>query len=74
MDRPDRPRSLTVVRILLLVLGVFFLFAVASDPAADARTDLPSDHLGTFKSLAGISWDTAKHTSHGITQYILADP
>lgn len=70
MDRPDRPRYLTVVWVLLLLLGVFFLFAVASDLAADARTGLPSDHTGTFKSLAGMSWDSAKHTSHGITQYI----
>lgn len=70
MDRPDRPRYLTVVWVLLLLLGVFFLVAVASDLAADARTGLPSDHLGTFKSLAGVSWDSAKHTSHGTTQYI----
>lgn len=71
MDRPDRPRYLIVVWVLLLVLGAFFLFALASDLAADARTGLPSDHVGTFKSLAGVTWGTAKHTPHGMAQYII---
>jgi hypothetical protein len=52
------------------VLGAFFLFAVASDLVADARTGLPSDHTGTFTGLAGLPWDTAKRTSHGTTSYI----
>lgn len=70
MTAEPRPRYLTVVWVLLLVLGAFFLFAVASDLAVDARTGLPSDHTGTFKSVTGITWDTAKQTSHGMTQYI----
>lgn len=64
------PRYLTVVWILLLLLGAFFLFAVASDLAADARTGLPADHTGTFKTLAGITWESAKRASHGTTRYI----
>lgn len=65
-----RPRYLTIVWVLLLVLGVFFLFAVASDLAADTRTGLPTDHTGTFKSLAGMTWPVAKQTVHGTTKYI----
>ncbi len=52
------------------MLGAFFLFAVASDLAADARTGIPADHVSTFKSLAGITWDTTKLTAHGTTQYV----
>jgi hypothetical protein len=56
--------------VLLLLLGVFFLFAVASDLAADARVGLPTDHTGSFTHLAGISWSAATSASHGMTQYI----
>lgn len=65
-----RPTYVTVVWALLLVLGAFFLFAVASDLAADARTGLPNDHLGTFKSVAGMSWTLAQGRGHGVTNYI----
>lgn len=70
MDQHPRPRYLTVVWILLLLLGAFFLFAVISDLAADARTGLPSDHTGTFTSLAGMTWEAARRHSHGTTRYI----
>jgi hypothetical protein len=70
VDEQARPWYLTVVWILLLLLGGFFLFAVASDLAADARTGLPSDHAGTFKSLAGMTWESARRASHGTTRYI----
>ena len=70
MSDGGRPRYLSVVWVLLLLLGGFFLFAVASDLAADARTGLPTDHVGTFKSLAGASWATAKQTMHGATRYV----
>jgi hypothetical protein len=67
---PSRSRYLTVVWVLLLLLGAFFLFAVASDLAAEAHTGLPNDHTGTFKSIAGMSWTTAKGTAHSITNYV----
>ncbi|HZS94456.1 MAG TPA: hypothetical protein VFA78_06650 [Chloroflexota bacterium] len=67
---PARPRYITVVWILLLLLGAFFLFAVASDLAADARTGLPNDHVGTFKDVAGMSWTAAKARVAGISSYI----
>ena len=50
-----RPRYVTVVWALLLILGAFFLFAVASDLAADARSGIHNDHVGTFRSLAGMT-------------------
>lgn len=56
--------------ILLLAFGAFFLVAPLSDLAADAGVGLPSDHLGTFQSVTGITWDTAKSASPGITRYI----
>jgi hypothetical protein len=64
------PRYLTVAWALLLLLGAFFLFAALSDLAADARTGLPADHMGAFRSIAGLTWDAAKRSSPGITQYV----
>ena len=64
------PRYLIVAWALLLLLGALFLFAALSDLAADARTGLPSDHMGTFRSIAGMTWDAAKRSSPGITQYV----
>jgi hypothetical protein len=64
------PRYLTVAWALLLLLGAFFLFAALSDLATDARTGLPSDHMGAFRSIAGLTWDAAKRSSPGITQYV----
>lgn len=67
---PSRPRYLTVVWVLLLLLGAFFLFAVASDLAADARSGIPNDHVGTFKTVAGVTWTTAKTQMRGATSYV----
>lgn len=67
---PPQPGYLLVSWLLLLLLGAFFLFASFSDLAADARSGLPSDHLEAFQKLAGLSWEAAKHSSLGITQYI----
>ncbi|HZU13785.1 MAG TPA: hypothetical protein VFB58_13170 [Chloroflexota bacterium] len=66
----SRPTYIAVVWAFLLVLGAFFLFAVASDLAADLRTGMPNDHLGTFRSLAGISWTEATGQVRGVTRYI----
>lgn len=67
---PKQPAALRVAWILLLLLGVFFLFASVSDLVADARSGLPSDHMEAFQTLAGISWTNAKLSSPRITQYI----
>jgi hypothetical protein len=66
----EHPRYFTVAWALLLLLGAFFLFAPISDLVADVRTGLPSDHTGTFRSVAGIAWTAAKHTQHATTNYI----
>lgn len=63
-------RVLTVAWALLILIGAFFLFAAVSDLAADARVGLPTDHVGAFKSLAGVSWDTARRSSPGVAKYI----
>jgi hypothetical protein len=63
-------RSLTVVWLLLLLLGILFLFAAVSDLAADARTGIPADHTSTFQALTGTSWEAATQTSPGLTSYI----
>jgi hypothetical protein len=59
-----------IVWALLLLLGALFLFAVASDLAADAGVGLPSDHRGTFAQLAGMTWTSAKARAHGTASYI----
>jgi hypothetical protein len=64
------PRYLTVAWVLLLVLGGFFVFAALSDLAADARTGLPSDHVGAFQAVAGVSWDAARQAATGVTRYV----
>lgn len=68
--RGKQPLYLLVAWILLLVLGVFFLFAPLSDLAADANVGLPSDHQAAFQAVAGTTWTSAKLSSSGITQYV----
>lgn len=60
----------TVAWVLLLVIAAFTVLSPLFDLAADARTGLPSDHLGAFQSLAGVIWPTAQRQAPGITQYI----
>lgn len=67
---PSQPRSLLVAWILLLLLGALFLFGSLSDLVADARSGLPSDHLDAFSTIAGVTWNSAKLSSPGITHYI----
>jgi hypothetical protein len=67
---PPQPRSLLVAWILLLLLGALFLFAALSDLVADGRFGLPTDHIATFSSVAGITWSSAQQASHGVAQYI----
>jgi hypothetical protein len=67
---PPQSRFQLVAWILLLLLGVFFLFAALSDLAADARAGLPSDHLEAFHTLAGMTWATAQQTSPAITHFV----
>ena len=64
------PLYLRIVWILLLLLGALFLFASISDLAADARMGLPSDHMGTFRNITGITWTHAQQTSPTLTQYV----
>jgi hypothetical protein len=72
-DTPATPRTplyLTIAWVLLLLLGVFYLFAPLSDLAADFGVGLPSDHMGTFQAIAGQSWSAARQSAPGIARYI----
>lgn len=64
------PRYLTIAWILLLLLGALFLFASLSDLVADARTGLPSDHMGTFRNITASTWTSVQQSSPKVTQYI----
>ncbi len=66
----QRRRYLTVAGVLLLVLGMFYLFAPLSDLVADARIGLPTDHTSAFAQVAGGAWIHAAHGSPGLTRYI----
>lgn len=65
-----QPRYLFVAWLLLLLLGVFFLFASLSDLAADARVGLPSDHMEAFRAVTGMAWTSAQRSSPEITRYV----
>lgn len=67
---PSQTRFQLVAWILLLLLGVFFLFAAISDLAADAKVGLPSDHLEAFHTIAGVSWAAAQQSSTAIAHYV----
>ncbi len=67
---PSQPRYLLVAWILLLLLGVLFLFASLSDLLADVRTGLPSDHLEAFGAISGMTWSQAQVAAPGITHFV----
>lgn len=67
---PKQPVYMRVAWILLLILGVFFLFAAVSDLVADARTGLPSDHMEAFHTITGVTWASAKLASPSLTRYV----
>ncbi len=56
--------------ILLLLLGIFYIFGAVSDLAADANRGLPVDHQGTFTALAGTSFDHLQTTTGGVAGYV----
>ncbi len=72
--RARQPVYLLAAWILLLVLGAFYLFAALSDLASDARTGIPSDHLGAFQAIAGTGWTAVQQTGRAlpgrVAQYI----
>lgn len=65
-----QPRYLLIAWILLLLPGIFFLFASLSDLVADARAGLPSDHLEAFQAITGLTWANAQQLSPRIAHYI----
>lgn len=59
-----------VTWLMLLMLGVLLLLASLFDLLADASSGLPSDHLDAFRTLVGVTWSSAQHSSLAITHYI----
>ena len=55
---------------LLVLLGLFMVFAVISDLTADAAGGIPTDHAGTFGALSHTSWDQARAAAPGVADYI----
>jgi len=74
ISRPDRSSGLGpggwTGLILLVLLGLFMLFAVVSDLAADTARGIPTDHEGTFNALSHTSWDQTRAAAPGVTDYI----
>ena len=68
--RRHRTRWQTAAWVGLLLLGGFYLFGATNDLIADGRTGIPTDHTGTFTSMADIGWDAAQHTIPGTAAYI----
>lgn len=56
--------------MLLVLLGLFMVFAVVSDLSADAVRGIPTDHEGTFTALTHRSWDQARAAAPGVADYI----
>ncbi len=65
-----QPLYLFIAWILLLLLGLLFVFASLSDLIADVRVGLPSDHLGAFLAVSGVAWSTFQRLSPNIAQYV----
>jgi hypothetical protein len=54
----------------LTLVGALMVFAVASDLAADHKTGIPSDHVGTFSKLAGQPFAAVASSSPGVARYV----
>jgi hypothetical protein len=63
-------RWFTAVLVLLGLIGLFNIFASASDFAATGSSGLPSDHTGTFAKLSGTTWSSFKAAHAGTASYV----
>jgi len=68
--RAMRTPVLTGAWVLLLLLGVLFLFAPIADLRADLGSGIPSDHLAAFSHVAGVPWMNAVQSAPGLTRYV----
>jgi hypothetical protein len=62
-------RPLRIAWVLLLLLGLFFLFAPAAELAADARDGIAKDHQTTFTKLAGADFTSVQQSAPGTARY-----
>jgi hypothetical protein len=65
-----RSRWLTTASAGLLLFGAFNVFASVMDLIATAGAGLPGDHNGTFRMLAGRSWESVKAAQPGAARYV----
>jgi hypothetical protein len=63
-------RWFTAALVLLGLLGLFNVFASASDFAATVSSGLPADHAGTFAKLSGTTWSSFKAAHDGAASYV----
>jgi len=71
-QQPSAPRTrgwALVGLILMVLLGLLYVFGAANDLRADASGDLPVDHTATFSELAGSSFAQTKDTAPGTARY-----
>jgi hypothetical protein len=59
-----------VAWIVLIVLGLFSLFAAGADLNADLHGGIPTDHQATFAALTGVVWGHAQATALGMARYV----
>jgi hypothetical protein len=64
------PWSLKVAWIVLVVLSAFLVLAPLLDIVSDHSSGLPSDHHAAFAKLTGQSWNAAKASAPGVTNYV----
>ncbi len=68
---PTRTRPWPLIGlVLLIILGLFYVFGAVADLTADASAGIPADHQHTFTTLAGNSFSDAKATAPGTASYI----
>ncbi|HEU5418551.1 MAG TPA: hypothetical protein VFV41_12755 [Streptosporangiaceae bacterium] len=68
---PARSRALSAAGLgLLLLVALFYLLGAASDLAAVAGHNLPTDHRGTFAKLTGTSFSHLQAAAPGQASYI----
>lgn len=65
-----RSRWLTAASAALVLFAMFNVFAAVMDLIATADAGLPGDHTGTFRTLAGRSWESVKAAQPGTARYV----
>lgn len=66
-----RTRGWALLGLVLLVLvGLFYVFGALNDLRAELGGTLPADHVGTFTALTGTSFTHARASDPGVARYL----